>query len=65
MNNDTHVYPLNDLHEHITEGVECPCNPAVEVIGADLLIIHNAFDNREIIDEAVSIMNRGDNGPSL
>jgi len=56
MNNDTHVYPLNDLQEHILEGVECPCNPTVKVIGADLLIIHNAFDNREIIEEAIAIM---------
>ena len=61
MNNDVHVYPLNDLHEHIIEGVECLCNPTVEVIGADLLRIHNAFDNREVIEEAVAIMNGGNN----
>ena len=61
MNNDTHIYPLNDLQEHITEGIECQCNPIIEVIGADLLIIHNAFYNREIIEEAVFVMNRGGN----
>ena len=62
VSNDTHVYPLNDLHEHITEGVECPCNPTVEVIGASLLIIHNAFDNREVIEQAIDIMNNENAG---
>jgi len=57
VNNDTHVFPLNDLREHVTEGVDCPCNPTVEVIGASLLIIHNAFDNREVIEQAIDIMN--------
>ncbi len=55
--NDVHVYPLNDLHEHLTIGTGCPCEPTVEVIGANLLIIHNAFDYREIIEQAIEIMN--------
>ena len=58
--NDTHVYPLNDLREHILEGVDCPCEPTVEVIGASLLIIHNAFDHREIVEQAIAIMNGDD-----
>ena len=49
---DQHVYPLNDLHEHITDGPGCPCAPRVEVIGANLLYIHNAWDKREIIEQA-------------
>lgn len=56
-NGDVHVYPLDDLREHITEGTECPCEPTIEVIGASLLIIHNAFDHREIVEQAVDIMN--------
>lgn len=60
MNNDTHVYPLNDLRGHVTKGVECPCNPTIEVIGKNLLIIHNAFDNREVVEEAIAIMNNED-----
>lgn len=49
--NDTHVYPLNDLREHVTVGTECPCQPRVEVHGAELLVIHNSYDFREVFEE--------------
>ena len=55
--NDIHVYPLNDLQEHKTVGVDCPCEPTVKVEGATLIIIHNAFDHREIVEQAIDIMN--------
>lgn len=29
--NDIHVYPVNDLREHITDGPGCPCEPRVKV----------------------------------
>lgn len=54
---DLHVYPLNDLREHITDGSGCPCNPTVEVVGAYLLYIHNAWDHREIVEQALEILN--------
>ena len=54
---DVHVYPENDLHEHVLVGTDCPCAPTVEVVGASLLIIHNAFDHREIVEQAIDIMN--------
>lgn len=41
----THVYPLNDLREHETEGVDCWCNPEVDDDGQ--LITHNSLDGRE------------------
>lgn len=37
-----HVYPLNDLREHIIEG-ECWCGAYDD----DGVIIHNALDGRE------------------
>jgi hypothetical protein len=49
MNGDIHVLPLNDKEEH-EEHTRCSCNPKVEVIGAKLLIIHNAYDHREIAE---------------
>jgi hypothetical protein len=58
--NDSHIYPINDLREHITVGVDCPCKPEVEVVGASLLIIHNSFDHREIVEEAIRIINGED-----
>jgi hypothetical protein len=50
MNGDINILPLNDKKEHY-EHTLCPCNPRVEVIGANLLIIHNAYDHREIVEE--------------
>ena len=38
-----HVVPVNDLREHITEGAECWCHPAVD----GLIVIHNSMDERE------------------
>lgn len=58
---DVNVLPVDDVRLHI-ESAECPCEPMVEVIGANLLIIHNAFDHREIIEQAIDIMNEENNG---
>ena len=48
--NDFNVLPVGDINPH-TESSDCPCNPAVEIIGAKLYIIHNAWDNRELFEE--------------
>jgi hypothetical protein len=58
--NDIHVYPLNDLQEHVVDGPGCPCEPRIEVEGAVLIYIHNAWDHREIVEEAIRIMNGED-----
>jgi hypothetical protein len=60
---DIHVYPLDDLQEHITDGPGCPCEPRVDVDGAVLIYIHNAFDYREIVEQAIDIMNGVDQEP--
>lgn len=46
-----HIMPLNDLREHVADGVFCPCLPRVlpgdrYVDGADR-IVHNSYDRRE------------------
>lgn len=38
-----HVYPINDLREHFTEGCECWCHPQHD----GEVIIHNSMDSRE------------------
>ncbi len=48
-----HVTPLNDLHEHI-EAEWCLCQPRVEEDGE--LIIHNAWDDREVMEEVMACM---------
>lgn len=46
-----HILPINDLKEH-EEISTCECMPKVEIQGnGDLLIIHNSFDGREIIEK--------------
>ena len=42
-----HVYPLNDLREHNTDGAECWCNPQYE----NDLLIHNSMDERESYEQ--------------
>lgn len=44
--NVEHVIPLNDLYEH-TWDISCQCSPEVD----GFVVIHNAFDNREYIEE--------------
>lgn len=50
MNGDINTLPVGDIKPHV-EDASCPCKPRVEVIGANLMIIHNAWDNRELFEE--------------
>jgi len=50
------VVPLNDLREHKDFETTCECNPRVEWINGEMLIIHNAFDQREIIEKVNEIL---------
>jgi hypothetical protein len=51
-----HVTPVNDLRGHNTEDTICECEPIINVINGDLLIIHNAFDQREILEQVNEIL---------
>lgn len=49
MTMDHHIYPENDLRDHITDiklGM-CWCKPEVEYEGAETIYIHNSMDGRE------------------
>lgn len=55
-NGDIAVMPIDDLYEHEPASKNCLCHPIVELVGAHLLIVHNAFDKRhieELFQEAV------------
>jgi hypothetical protein len=45
----THVYPVNDLRDHVTEGAanKCWCHPEFDEVEGELIVIHNALDQRE------------------
>ena len=40
-----HVYPLNDLRDHVVEGKTCWCDP--EYDEEHDVLIHNSLDGRE------------------
>ena len=43
-----HVYPLDDLREHDTDGDECWCCPDYDTADdGDLIVVHTALDRRE------------------
>lgn len=45
-----HVYPLDDIYEHDTEGTGCACQPKIEIVSGELLVIHNSWDGREFLE---------------
>jgi hypothetical protein len=52
-----HILPTNDLREH-EELSTCKCVPRVDVQeNGDILIIHNSFDGREVIEMFTEIIN--------
>lgn len=40
-----HVYPVNDLREHVTDGRPCWCNPEIDEDAH--VVIHHSLDDRE------------------
>ena len=51
-----HVLPVNDLKHH-TENTTCECSPKVEHINGNMVVIHNSYDGREIIEQVNEIVN--------
>lgn len=47
-NGDVAVAPTDEVHE--LGDTQCACEPSVEVVGAVLVIIHNAFDFRDVAE---------------
>ena len=55
-----HVLPVNDIKEHVEE-TTCPCEPEVIVVNGEMIIAHNAYDGRELLEsdrETVSKKNK-------
>lgn len=51
-----HVTPINDLEKH-EESTTCKCNPIVEHINGNMVVIHNSFDGREGVEWVNEIIN--------
>ncbi len=54
-----HVYPLNDLKEHELEGTMCPCGPRIDWTNPEAIVIHNAWDLREVNEELETLKIKG------
>ena len=48
------VLPINDIQEHSHHAL-CPCNPKIDTTDGVFLIIHNAFDGRDLEEERKEI----------
>ena len=46
-----HVTPTNDLFPHNEIGTLCDCKPEVEFVEDRIVVTHNAWDGRDLIDE--------------
>ena len=52
-----HILPINDLKEH-DELSTCECGPKIEFVDGNMLIIHNSYDGREVIEQVNEIINQ-------
>lgn len=55
-----HLSPVDDSQPHSLDGDECECNPGQRVIDGNRIIIHNAFDGRELLEEANNILSNNE-----
>lgn len=55
-----HITPLNDLEEH-TETLDCKCDPHIEIFKDGALVIHNAYDGRELREDLIEAVKNSGN----
>ena len=49
-----HVYPAHDSYPHEVDGAPCPCKPKIKRENGETIIVHNAWDMRDIIELAAA-----------
>lgn len=55
-----HVTPINDVEQHM-ESSTCNCNPKSEILeNGDIMITHNSFDGRKLIERLIDEVNQED-----
>ena len=57
---DRDVLPIGEEDNH-SRGPGCVCDPKVDLVGAYVLTVHNSFDHREIIEQALEILRGEEN----
>ena len=51
------ILPTNDLKEH-TEDSTCECNPKIFFENGEMIIVHNSYDKRELVEETLKYFNK-------
>ena len=51
------ILPTNDLKEH-TEDSTCECNPKIIFENGEMIIVHNSYDKRELVEETLKYFNK-------
>ena len=46
------ILPTNDLKEH-TESEKCDCKPKIKYVNRSIIIVHNSYDGRDIIEKEI------------
>lgn len=54
--NMINIIPINDDKEHI-EDTTCDCSPTISIESEEMIVIHNAYDNREGLEMAKDALN--------
>jgi len=52
-----HITPTDDKKAHKEEGTLCECEPKVKIENGEMIVIHNAFDYREMIEQTKEVLN--------
>ncbi len=50
------ITPINDEKEH-TSGTTCDCCPRLIMESGEMIVVHNAYDNREIVEKFYEVLN--------
>lgn len=56
-----HVVPIRDTEEHYIT-IDCLCEPEIRTEKGTPIFIHNAYDGREVVEQAEVIINGESNG---
>lgn len=54
------IIPVNDIEEHEEELTTCKCNPKVIFENGEMIIVHNAFDGRELEEQINDLLNNSE-----
>jgi hypothetical protein len=54
------ILPTNDIKEHDEESTVCECSPKVIFENGEMIIVHNAFDGRELEEQINDLLNNSE-----